>query len=404
MEKYYLPGKDSWHNFDVVGEAYREAQIVAAVGRRPKLDEEIEEVLEAQLVPEPDNPHDANAVSVRVNGQVVGYLDRDAALVYRPNIHRIAASGMVATTTARIWAVVRESWEDDQGARFFANVRVFLPEPHQILPLNNQSLARVAVLPWGGALQVTGEDQHFSHLFNYLPKNGEGLVILTMHRLIQTLKNGTEKHLVEVRLDGERVGQLTSATSNHYLPAIDHATNTGKEVGIWAKIKGSGLATELVIQGARATELSDEWLNTMPTFPRLAPEADLYHVPPAFTEDPRAGREHRVTTAATALKAVPTNKAPSASAVASMKTTTKPTKRRVTVTEKDRRHSPLVHRLAGVAMIVIAVIIGAILGAIPLIGPVLFIGCLTLGIMGNIRSRKIAAVLEVEGMAPGVRL
>ena len=364
MEKYYLPGKDSWHNFDVVGEAYREAQIAAAVGRRPKLDEEIEEVLEAQLVPEPDNPHDANAVSVRVNGQVVGYLDRDAAQAYRPIIHRIAASGMVATTSARIWAVVRESWEDDQRPRFFANVRVYLPEPHQILPLNSQSQARVAVLPWGGALQVTGEDQHFSHLFNYVPKNGEGLVILTLHRLIQTLKNGTEKQLVEVRLDGERVGQLTSATSNHYLPAIDHATGTGKEVGIWAKIKGSGLAAELVIQGARATELSDEWLNTMPTFPRLAPEADLYNVPPAFIEDPRAGREHRVTRAATALTPAPTNQASSASAVASMDTITKRAKGRVTVTEKDRRYSPLIHRLAGIAMIVIAVIFGAILGAI----------------------------------------
>jgi hypothetical protein len=45
-------------------------------------------------------------------------------------------------------------------------------------------------------------------------------------------------------------------------------------------------------------------------------------------------------------------------------------------------------------MINIAVIVGAMLGAIPLIGPVLFIGCLALGIMGNIRSRNVAAVLE----------
>lgn len=47
VEKYYLPGKDSWHNFDVVGEAFREAEITAALGRRPRLDEEIEEVFEA---------------------------------------------------------------------------------------------------------------------------------------------------------------------------------------------------------------------------------------------------------------------------------------------------------------------------------------------------------------------
>ncbi|MCO4262507.1 HIRAN domain-containing protein [Pseudarthrobacter sp. MDT3-26] len=401
MEKYNLPGKDSWHNFDVVGEAYREAQVTAALGRRPRLDEEIEDVFEALLVPEPDNPHDANAVSVRVNGHVIGYLDREAAQVYRPIFHRIAASGMVATTTARIWAVVRESWEDEQRARFFSNVRIYLPEPHQILPLNNHSPANVAVLPWGGALQVTGEDSHFSHLFNYLPKNGEGLVILTMHRLIQSLKNGTEKHLVEVRLDGERVGQLTSATSNHYLPTVAHAADIGKELGIWAKIKGSGLAAELVVQGARATELNDEWLNTMPTFPPLKPEAAVYNVPPAFTGDLPTRRDHRATLPAPALRSAPTN---SPSASPSVNITSKPLKGHVMVNEKDRRYSPLTHRLAGVAMIIIAVIVGAMLGAIPLIGPVLFIGFLALGIMGNIRSRKIAAVLEKERSIPELRL
>lgn len=393
VEKYYLPGKDSWHNFDVVGEAFREAEVTAALGRRPRLDEEIEEVYEALLVPEPDNPHDPNAVSVRVNGHVIGYLDRDAAQVYRPIFHRIAASGMVATTTARIWAVVRESWEDERRARFFSNVRIYLPEPHQILPLNSHSQASVAVLPWGGALQVTGEDSHFSHLFNYLPKNGEGLVILTMHRLIQTLKNGTEKHLVEVRLDGERVGQLTPATSNHYLPTIAHAADIGKDLGIWAKIKGSGLAAELVIQGARAMELNDEWLNTMPTFPRLIPETAAYNVPPAFTGDAPAGRDAKATLRSHAFNSASTSN-PSASP--SRNTNPKPFKGHAMVKEKDRRYSPLTHRLGGVAMIIIAVIVGALLAAIPLIGPVLFIGCLILGIMGNIRSRRVAAVLEEE--------
>lgn len=396
MEKYYLPGKDSWHNFDVVGEAFREAEVTAALGRRPRLDEEIEEVFEALLVPEPDNPHDSNAVSVRVHGHVIGYLDRDAAQMYRPIFHRIAASGMVATTTARIWAVVRESWDDERRARFFANVRIYLPEPHQIMPLNNQTQANVAVLPWGSALQVTGEDRHFSHLFNYLPKNGEGLVILTMHRLSQTLRNGTEKHLVEVRLDGERVGQLTPATSNHYLPTIAHAADMRKELGIWAKIKGSGLAAELVIQGARATELNDEWLNTMPAFPRLIPEGPAYNVPPAFTGDLSTRRDAKAALRSPALQSA---SASHSSASPSTNTNAKPFEGLV-VSEKDRRYSPLTHRLGGVAMIIIAVIVGAMLAAIPFIGPVLFVGCLVLGIMGNIRSRRIAAILESERTVP----
>lgn len=385
MQKYLLPGKDNWHNLEIVGEAYRETQISAALGRQMKLDEEIEETLEALLVPEPDNPHDANAISVRVRGQVVGYLSREAATLYRPIIHRITASGLVATTTSRIWAVTRKSWDEPSKPRFYSNIRIYMPEPHQILPLNVAPQMNVAVLPWGGALQVIGEDKHFDHLFNYLPTNGEGLVILTMHRIVQTLKNGADRDLVEVRLDGERVGQLTAVTSGHFLPTIAHAADFDKELGVWAKIRGSGLAAELVIQGARAADLGDDWLNTMPTFARLVPDAAVYDVPPAFTEaeEAPAQKYNAGSPTRTHSPALPIQK-------------TKGPRGAVSVTDKDRLHSAAVHRLGGAAKIVLGVLVGGLLAAIPAIGPVLFIGCVIWGVMGNIRSRKIAAALEEE--------
>lgn len=395
LDKYYLPGKDSWHNFDIEGEAYREAQITAVLGRRPKLDEELEEVAEALLIPEPDNPYDSSAISVRVNGHVVGYLAREAAAIYRPIIHRITASGQVATTTVRIWAVVREAWEENGEPRFYSAIRIFLPEPHLILPLNNTPRSRVAVLPWGGALQVTGEDKHFDHLFNFLPAGGEGLLILTMHKLVHRMKNGTEKNLVEVRLDGQRVGQLTPATSAHFLPSIAHASDMDKELGVWAKIKGSGLAAELVIQGSRATELNDQWLSTMPTFHPLAPEAPSYHVPAAFTEINRdAGPRPQLTAGGQRPFA---QRGPQGHGLPVPGTTTTPTqlpKKRdhgtLRLSEKDLQYSPGIHRMAGIAMIIIGVLVGALLGAIPAVGPVLFIACVALGVFGNVRSRKVA--------------
>ena len=45
----------------------------------------------AVLAPEPSNPHDPNAVQVLVDGQVVGYLDRETAARLRPVLDRIAA-------------------------------------------------------------------------------------------------------------------------------------------------------------------------------------------------------------------------------------------------------------------------------------------------------------------------
>ena len=384
MEKYFLPGKNNWQNFEIVGESYREAEISAALGRPMKLDEEVEETLEALLIPEPDNPFDSNAISVRVRGQVVGYLSREAAAAYHPIIHRITASGLVAATTTRIWAVTRNSWDESDKPRFYSNIRIFLPEPHQILPLNNDPQTSVAVLPWGGALQVTGEEKHFDHLFNYVPKDGEGLVILTMHRIVQALKNGTERDLVEVRLDGERVGQLTAVTSGHFLPSITHAEDFDKELGVWAKIRGSGLAAELVIHGARAADLNDQWLNTMPTFARLMPEAPVYDVPSAFIEVETPAQETKASS--------PARKYPSRPSGQTRKRSRGP----VSVTDKDRQHSPGIHRWGGVAKIILGVLLGGLLAGIPAIGPILFIGCIILGIMGNSRSRKIAAALEEE--------
>lgn len=379
MQNYFLPGKDTWHNFEIVGEAYREAQITAALGRPVKQNQEVEETYEALLVPEPDNPHDPNAISVRVRGQVVGYLSREAAAAYRPIVHRITASGLVTTTTARIWAVKRVSWDNSAPPRFFSNIRIYLPEPHEILPLNYQAQTNVAVLPWGGALQVTGEDEHFDHLFNYVPKGGAGLVILTMHQVTRTLKNGAQRNLVEVRLDGERVGQLTAVTSAHFLPSITHAGDFGKTLGVWAKIKGSGLAAELVVQGARAAELDDSWLNAMPNFPELVPEAASYAVPPAFVAvEPETAGQSR---AATPQRSGNSSKAP---------------RGLVSITDKDRRYSPFTHRLAGVSAIILGVLIGGLLAALPAIGPVLFVGCVILGIMRNIRSRKVALALQEE--------
>ncbi|WP_438819768.1 hypothetical protein, partial [Micrococcus luteus] len=84
--------------------------------------------------------------------------------------------------------------------------------------------------------------------------------MLTLHKAESMLRNGNVRATVEVRLDGEKGGELTAATSAHYLPVIEHAEGMGRVVGVWGTITGSGLAAELTIKGAKSTELSDEWL------------------------------------------------------------------------------------------------------------------------------------------------
>jgi Protein of unknown function (DUF2510)/HIRAN domain len=271
----------TWPNVEVAGESYRENEIVGALGRRPKLNEEIELVVDAALVPEPDNPHDGNAISVRVNGHVVGYLERNEAKEYKPVIHRVAASGLTPLTSARIWAVVREGW-DDNPARFFGNVRVALNEPQLLLPMNEPPAAPHSVIPWGGGLQVTGEENHLADLAPFLPASGRGLLVVTLHRG-SAEKGRTVTEFAEVRVDGRRVGQMTPATSKHFLPLIDHLEAKGLLTAAWAHIKGSALAAEVTLQAAKASEVDNAWLTGGPVaVPKLVPVASSYRVPNAY--------------------------------------------------------------------------------------------------------------------------
>lgn len=55
-----------------------------------------------ELVPEPDNPYDDHAISVRSRGAVVGYIPRERTSTYWPIIARITASGMTARVKGKL--------------------------------------------------------------------------------------------------------------------------------------------------------------------------------------------------------------------------------------------------------------------------------------------------------------
>ncbi|MEV8148628.1 HIRAN domain-containing protein [Arthrobacter sp. NPDC080073] len=210
-------GRPEWPNVEVVGEHAYSPGIKAALraSKAPtalRSDSEASGV-QVELVAEPDNPYDVNAISVRWRNQVLGYLSREDAIRYAQPVRRIIASGLAAATTARIWAY-------DGGDRLQARVTVALPEPELIAPLNQPPAGVGTLVPWGSAIQVLKEEKHFDILCNHVPPEGVGLLLVSLHKVARTLKNGTERPFVEVRLDGERVGELSNVTSAHLLPLL----------------------------------------------------------------------------------------------------------------------------------------------------------------------------------------
>ncbi|WP_240689741.1 HIRAN domain-containing protein [Arthrobacter sp. PAMC25564] len=273
-------GRLEWPNVEVVGEhAYSQVIKAALRGSEAPIvarsDSEVEGV-QVELVSEPDNPYDTNAISVRWRNQVLGYLSGEDAIRYAQPLKRIIASGLTAVTTARIWAY-------DGGDQLQARVTVALPEPELITPLNEAPTGVTTLVPWGSAIQVLKEEDHFDILFNYVPPEGVGLLIVSLHKAIRTLKNGAERPFVEVRLEGERVGELSNVTSAHLLPLLEHTETIGETALAYAKITGSALAAQLVLHAAKATEISDDWLSDGPhPAPKLLPRATGYEVPPAY--------------------------------------------------------------------------------------------------------------------------
>ena len=81
----------------VVGVTHYQDALRSVTGRAA--DEEIRAEKVAVFVPEPDNPHDPDAIAVHIDGQLVGYLSRDENKRWRDVVageHPIGAEAMIA--------------------------------------------------------------------------------------------------------------------------------------------------------------------------------------------------------------------------------------------------------------------------------------------------------------------
>src|SRR5260221_14590816 len=83
-----------------VGVSHYQPVLLAAAGAWAGDEVKFETV--ATLVPEPDNPHDPDAIAVRVAGETVGYLARDEHPRWREVVATLAQHGHVAAAEAII--------------------------------------------------------------------------------------------------------------------------------------------------------------------------------------------------------------------------------------------------------------------------------------------------------------
>lgn len=220
-----------------------------------------------QLLPDPQNRFDPNAVGVWAGSRQLGHLSRDDAPRYAPVFSALVAQGWAPQVSARIWA----SQGSDFGNRddFVASVQLELAEPHLLVPANAAPSAAHRMLPVGGAIQVTGEDQHLDAVLPWLCPEGECWVHVTLHEMTEQLARSS-RTVVEVRIDDARVGQLTPKMSGELLAVIRHLSESDQLTGARAIVKGNRIKAEVVLYVARAHELPDSWLSDVPAASRSA--------------------------------------------------------------------------------------------------------------------------------------
>lgn len=108
---------------DVVGVARRQGAIIDIVERHGRSGSGRTVTLDALLVLENTNPHDANAVRVEIDGALIGYLSRDNARRYRADLG--AAGAEIATVRCK--ARIVGGFETATGERAHFGVRLDLP-------------------------------------------------------------------------------------------------------------------------------------------------------------------------------------------------------------------------------------------------------------------------------------
>jgi hypothetical protein len=83
LEAALMEGREDLH---VMGESHRQENLWRVLGGRHRPEVRVRMDVYAMLLAEDGNPHDTNAVSVWIDGLMVGYLPRDQALRLRPGL------------------------------------------------------------------------------------------------------------------------------------------------------------------------------------------------------------------------------------------------------------------------------------------------------------------------------
>lgn len=228
-------------------------------------------LIPVQLIPEVSADQDFSPISIRWNGELLGHLPDEVAQEYQ-QILRLSASRCVATSFAKI---------SEDGEELTVSLR----SPGLLLPLNNPPRDPYALLPAITSLTLTHNEGLENILVDYLPPEDIGLLLVTLHN-VEVLNQGN-RQAVEVRLDGQRVGELPASETKNFKGTISHYAGLGMLTAATAQISGSQTAPLLRVTTTPAKRLTTSLLrppsdHPLPTLVPFTENPQEYIIPEDF--------------------------------------------------------------------------------------------------------------------------
>jgi hypothetical protein len=229
----------------IAGESHYFDAISRATHRRTG-----EHVMLAEIIREPENKYDSNAVRVEIKGRTVGHIPREDA----PSFHELL--GYAKSLDKRVFASCRV-WISDQEDSF-GSVSLDIDDPNSSLPpINALGVPPLAVIwPTGNTLQVTEESKNIENVKIVFEKLQNGIGNSILFELFVDITK-LEKPEIHVLFDGLKVGELSPVSGKKFLPAVEKAALSNRRFFVKGEATGNSLAAEIKIFAKSPEQLTE---------------------------------------------------------------------------------------------------------------------------------------------------
>lgn len=229
----------------IAGESHYFEAISRAVHRRTGT-----HVMLAEIIREPENKFDPNAVRVAIGDRTVGYIPREDA----PSFHAVLS--YAKSINKRVFASCQVWVSADENS--FGSVSLDIDDPNSLIPpINATDVPTSAVIwPIGNTLQVSEEAKNIENVKIIFEKLRDSIGTTIFLELFTDLTK-PDKPEVHVLFNGLKVGELSPASGKKFLPAVQKASLAGRKLFVKAEATGNSLAAVIKIF-AKSPELLTE--------------------------------------------------------------------------------------------------------------------------------------------------